>query len=160
MNQIWVQPTSAQAAAPTARTLSIVARGGSCCFFEVEAGDRLRIVDPEGRQPAYLYVQSGAFVGVGSAGAGEGYIPRLTDVLGKGDTDCQVVDAALLARGIAQADLEAHALFHANSEAGISFAATSASQTACVLVVPGGPMAPDAQNPPTDLRVEIEPSTS
>ncbi|TXN28435.1 urea carboxylase-associated family protein, partial [Methylobacterium sp. WL19] len=58
MNQIWMQPEGAWGAR-SPRTLSFSARGGACAFFEVEAGDRLRIVDPEGRQPARLYAGPG-----------------------------------------------------------------------------------------------------
>ncbi|MGX9981667.1 DUF1989 domain-containing protein [Methylobacterium fujisawaense] len=160
MNQIWLRPAGAHAVGSTPRGLSIVARGGACCFFELEAGDRLRIVDPEGRQPAYLYVEAGALASSGPADFEAASVPSLGDVLARGGTDCQAVGATLLARGIAPADLDAHTLFHEDSEPGSCFAATASSRSVCILNVPGGPMAPGEQNPPTDLRVEIEPSSS
>ena len=60
MNQIWMQPEPARGAT-SPRTLSFSVRGGASAFFEVEAGDRLRIVDPEGCQPAFLYARPDAF---------------------------------------------------------------------------------------------------
>ena len=59
--------------------------------------------------------------------------------------------AALARHGLAASDLEAHALFHGESKPGSAFEVTAAAASVCVVIVPGGPMAPDAQDPPTDL---------
>ncbi|MHC2020359.1 DUF1989 domain-containing protein [Methylobacterium sp. CM6247] len=158
MNQIWMQPEPARGAT-SPRTLSFSARGGASAFFEVEAGDRLRIVDPEGCQPAFLYARPDAF---GAAAADGRVASNVGDLLrrrGEG-MGGEAESAALARHGLAASDLEAHALFHGESQPGSAFEVTAAAASVCVLIVPGGPMEPDAQDPPTDLRVEIEPATS
>ena len=158
MNQIWMQPEPARGAT-SPRTLSFSVRGGASAFFEVEAGDRLRIVDPEGCQPAFLYARPDAF---GAAAADGRVASNVGDLLrrrGEG-MGGEAESAALARHGLAASDLEAHALFHGESKPGSAFEVTAAAASVCVVIVPGGPMAPDAQDPPTDLRVEIEPATS
>ncbi|OAH36455.1 aminomethyltransferase [Methylorubrum populi] len=159
MNQIWMPPAESVPASSAARMLSFAARGDSCCFFELEAGDRLRIIDPEGRQPGYLYVQAGA-VPDEARTRPEAGAPNLSDHLARGGTDCRAVAATLHSRGIGASDFQALQLFAAEAEPGAAFEVTATADAICVLVVAGEPMAPDAQDPPTDLLVEIRPSGS
>lgn len=156
MNHIWLQPSSAAPNdLPSTGKMVLAARGGSHCFFELQAGDRLRIIDPEGLQPALLYVQPGAIGAPSFPSRDEG------PATGQGPADAAnaaMVEATLAARGLRLSDLERHVIFAEGSAPGGSFDATSSAETVCVLVVPGSAMQPSAQDAPTDLRVEIEPA--
>ncbi|NEU14752.1 DUF1989 domain-containing protein [Methylobacterium sp. BTF04] len=156
MNLIWMPGADTQATSPRPRTRSFVARGGSSCAFEVGEGDRIRIVDPEGRQQAFLYVQGYTF---GTGVPGRGAVTKTGEALTRTLPGGQAVAAELLRR-ISRSEFVEHRLFEADSEAGAVFVATADAASACVLVIPGEAMAPDGQNPPTDLRVEIEPAAS
>lgn len=157
MNRAWLRASAKGAGddASTERTLTFVARGGSCCLFEVDAGDRLRIVDPEGRQRADLYAHPDAF---GPLEAPEA--ASLDSVLRNAPPGGGAVEAALTGRDIPRSALTGWSLFEADAEPGATVSVTAASSSLCVLVVPGGPMSPDAQDPPTDLRVEIASASS
>jgi aminomethyltransferase len=155
MNQIW-RPTSSAVHEPSSNgTMILVARGGTHCFFELQAGDRLRIVDPEGLQPALLYVQPGA---LGAVSEESGEAATAAERGGECAADSAIVEAALSARGRKLSDLERHVVLTEGSAPGSSFEALSTADTVCVLVAPGAAMQPSAQDAPTDLRVEIEPA--
>lgn len=120
---------------------TFVARGTEPLLFDLATGDRVRIVDPEGRQPGVLLV-SGEIEGHGLAPASE--------------TDASGGVAALAARGADVSRLKGFRLFSEDAEPGASIALEAASDAVCALVPTGAQMAPDQQTPPTELLVEIE----
>ena len=120
---------------------ALVARGTEPLLFDLAAGDRCRIVDPEGRQPGLLVV------------AGEIEAAGLTPA---DDDAVAAASAALAARGADVAKLKGFRLFSEDAEPGASIALEAASDAVCALVPAGAQMAPDQQTPPTELRVTIE----
>ncbi len=149
MNQIWFQNLPFQAVARAPRRVLFVARGGSSCVFDLEAGDRLTVTDPEGQQAAYLYVERAAL--------GDAFDARIdaADLDGLAAED-GLVAAALRHR--AAADFTGLSLFALDAPAGAHVEIVAESASPCILVVPGDDMRPDTQTPPTDLLIEIEPA--
>ncbi|MGF7150325.1 aminomethyltransferase [Sphingomonas zeicaulis] len=108
------------------------------------AGDSVRIVDPEGLQPGLLQVKA--------AGPIAEALPALADRA----EPLATLPAALAERatdiGGEAATIE---LFGAESPAGSAISFTAEAPLACLIAAPGAPMAPDAQNPPTDLQLFV-----
>ncbi len=125
------------------RRTRLVARGGAPLVFELEAGDRCRIVDPEGRQPGLLLAAGG--------GLDAGDLSRVDLAEVAGEAACAL--AALVARGADAATIAGFRAFGADAQAGAeaTFEAGRDPRRAPV----GPPMEPQAQTPPTDLAVEI-----
>lgn len=119
-----------------------VAPGGGFVRFELKPGDRVHIVDPEGGQRGALFVS--------------GLSGSLADLLGGTPLplDAQPEDARALLGGA----MEGTELFGASQPPGTDATFTAPDHIACVLMAPGGPMDPGAQDAPTDLIVEIEPA--
>lgn len=161
MNQIWLQHPTAESFSDgtPARRLSLVVRGGSFSFFEVEAGDQLLVMDPEGRQPCYLYVEPGAF-DAHSAQHVKASIPSLSDAIAVQSANGNALWRTLCARDISPSSLSGLSLFAPDAEAGASFGAAALRRSICVLAVPGGRVSPAEQASPTDIVVQIEPATS
>jgi aminomethyltransferase len=161
MNQIWFQnlPTHVDERHDAPRPISLIARGGTACLFEMSEGDRLRIIDPEGRQTGYLYVMPGT---LSDSGQHYGEAPPLATFLRDDTADARAVAAALATRAadVSASDFEGRVLFEAEAPAGTFVVFEAVSATLCIVLVPGEDMAPDAQNPPTDLVVEIESSAA
>ena len=133
-------------------------RGGGAILVKLDQGDRLQIVDLEGRQPCELVVlgrdgrSDAAALGLTAGRVPEG-LPRVIDQAGPfGDT----LAAALRQRGIDyNPETPAVYLFEGDSSAGEQVSYTAQREVACLLGAPGGPMPADRQNPPTDLLVFI-----
>ncbi len=119
-----------------------VAPGGGFVRFELKPGDRVHIVDPEGGQRGALFVS--------------GLSGNLVDLLGGTPLplDALPEDARALLGGA----MEGTELFGASQPPGTDATFTAPDHIACVLMAPGGPMDPGAQDAPTDLIVEIEPA--
>ncbi len=129
------------------RVTRLVARGGEPLVFDLAAGDRCRIVDPEGRQTGLLLVSSEGALGAAA-------LPSLAE----GAEGCAAASAALAARG---ADPTRFTGFRVLSEDGAPGAAIdfkASADTTVALLPEGADMAPDEQTPPTELTVEIESS--
>ena len=120
---------------------AFVARGTDPFLFELAAGDRVRIVDPEGRQPGLLLV-SGEI-------EAEGLTPA-------DDVEASAAKATLVARGADVSALKGFRLFSDDAAPGASISIEAASASVCALVPAGAEMYPDEQTPPTELLVEIE----
>ncbi|MCB4771352.1 aminomethyltransferase family protein [Ancylobacter sp. Lp-2] len=136
------------AGAPGARRLNParlrhVAPGGAWVSFELRPGDRAHVLDPEGDQPAILFV----------AGLPEGAAELFA---GAPPADGPVPEAA---RAFLGADVTGVALFAPGQAPGAGASFTAPSHLRCVLVAPGGPMEPGAQDAPTELIVEIVPGS-
>jgi aminomethyltransferase len=99
-------------AAPLAPESMIIIPGGGEAQIALSAGDRVRIIDPEGLQPGVLLL---------CADGGEQTI----------------------------------SLFGADSPPGAEHRFTADAACAAIIKAPGAPMAPDAQDAPTELHVRI-----
>lgn len=132
-------------AASPPRLVSLVAPGGEATVFDLVAGDRLRIEDPEGRQPGVIFAASGALEASGLAPAD--------------DADAAAAaKAALGARGADVSRLVGFSLFSADGLPGEAIDIEVAADGLCALVAAGAAMTPEEQTPPTELRVLIETS--
>jgi aminomethyltransferase len=131
-------------------------RGGGATVVSLEAGDELTVVDVEGRQRCELtfLLPSGgdgaAAMGVRVDGPAEGLA-----ALARGGEDAAAVLAALEARGLDPEGASAVVLFDPWSPPGESVTMLAGDDVVCVAVAPGAPMAPDGQNPPSELRLVI-----
>lgn len=125
------------------RVTRLVARGGEPLVFELAAGDRCRIVDMEGRQPGLLFVAAEGSLDSGSA------LPLETGV------DGAAARAALASRGFDASRLQGFRVFSEDGAPGAAVDFEATSDATCALLPAGAAMTPDAQTPPTDLRIEI-----
>lgn len=128
----------------------IVVPGGGCAAFELRQGDRLRVADPEGLQPAALFVLPAdpARPPAIAAPAG-GTLQAALDAAGP---DAAAAHASFAARGGASS----FQILGEGNAPGSSFACTATVPALCLLFAPGSAMAPDEQMPPTTLHVEIK----
>jgi len=139
-------------------------RPGGVTALRVEPGDRLTIIDPQGRQPAELSVIShsggnGAALGI-TADAPASTLRSLTMTQtadgerGRGADD---VLAALASRGVDARDTRALRLFGNWSPAGSRESFTATSAATVLVAAPGAAMSVDdaEANPPTELSLEL-----
>ncbi|WP_082536854.1 MULTISPECIES: DUF1989 domain-containing protein [unclassified Aureimonas] len=146
---IWMGDTGAAAIpAPALRPTSAVIRGGGGRLFALKAGDRMVVRDAEGLQPALLY-------GFGAPDALRGLPGRPAPGLPAALAATKLVLPAFPALS-AEPALSAD-LFGDGAPAGASLTLEASGDLLCLLLAPGGAMAPDAQDTPTDLLVEITP---
>ncbi len=133
------------AATPASYQHSLFVPGRGACRFMLAAGQGAIIVDLEGQQPAYLFVNGSAATLSGVAPA-EGVSPAAVtpDVREDGAT------AALLH---AFAGALAYQIFPAQGPAGRRAHVRADAVADCLLLAPGRPMAPDEQAPPTMLQI-------
>ena len=138
-----------------------VVRGGGATVLPLRAGDRLEIVDPEGRQRAELV----AFDGKGNADAGilgmraRGAARALAAMVESADEDARRVAASLRSRGLDLAGARAAHLFAPDSAPGERETLSAERDGVVFLAAPGGPMRVDAQDPPTDLTLFVHRAT-
>jgi aminomethyltransferase len=130
---------------------------GGATVIAVTGGDVLTVIDPQGRQQAELTVLAA------SGGEGFGALDVQPDgpatvlqnlTLHAGD-DGEAVLAALAARGLDPHDARAAHLFGEWSVAGASATFTATREAVCVVAAPGGRMAVDEQDPPSELRLHV-----
>jgi aminomethyltransferase len=132
-------------------TLRLAARGGGWAVFRLRVGDRAVITNPEGLQPGWLFV-------LGDCSARTAFAALLAappidfPIAQAGEG---AVRAALASAGAAVADLQGCALFAPDAEPGAAVILDATADVLYLLHAPGEAMAPDAQNPPTDLRIDI-----
>ena len=134
-----------------------VVRGGGATVVALHAGDRLEIIDPEGRQRGELVAfdeRGKADVGMLGVrpGAAAGALAALME--GKSE-DARRVAASLRSRGVRTEGAMAAHLFAPDSAAGERAALTAQRDGVVLLAAPGGPMRADAQDPPTDLLLYV-----
>ena len=154
MNQNLASMQTAKRSSPIERK---VVRGGSCAYVSLRAGDRLRLTDPEGLQPADVFAlddsgrDAGSRLGFGSsAGA------RLTDVLAATDEDTVATARALDVLGVVAPEMRAYRLLEPDSRPGAFIDIVAPSDLVLVVAASGALMAPDEQHPATELRLDIE----
>jgi aminomethyltransferase len=132
--------------------------GGGALAVALEAGDRVRLSDPEGGQAAEVtaFAVGGradpGLLGLAAVGPAEGLAALMADASEEG----RAMATGLSRRGLLLAGAPAMRAFGRGSDPGESLA--FAAEEAVVLLVgaPGGSMAPDGQDPPTDLLLEVE----
>jgi len=110
-------------------TERLVVAGGAAMPLRLMAGDRVRLVDPEGLQPVRLSLEGGR----------EAVTSALPELAG-GDFG---EDSAI-------------AILDGTQEAGAAVRFTAARDVECMVEAPGGPMQPDAQDTPTEIHVHVE----
>jgi aminomethyltransferase len=132
--------------------------GGGAIVFAALPGDRLTVRDPEGGQvcemvafaadgradPGLIATGEGRTVAAGERGP-------LSD---PGSTEAMT--AALRRRGLDIRNARALRLFQADGAPGAAVTFSVGEPLTLVVSAPGGPMAADAQNPPTEIVVEVE----
>lgn len=121
-----------------------VAQGGGFVSFELRPGDRAHIIDPEGGQPGLLVVA--------------GLDGPLGDLTPAPAPEAQPDALPEAARAFLGAPAVAFVLFPPEAAPASAVSLTAPAPLRCVLMAPGGPMDPAAQDAPTDLIVEIEPA--
>lgn len=131
--------------------------GGGCLAFGVRPGDRLTITDPEGRQRGLLYA-------ISEDQGGQAVIPNLpyrngatlAEALAAAKEGRAATANALADRNIAAEALRGAVLFGSETPPGLAVHFEIKAIGLCVLFAPGAPMAPDNQDPPTELLVTLE----
>ena len=134
-----------------------VVRGGGATVVPLRAGDRLEVIDPEGRQCAELVAfdaAGNADVGILGAQPGRG-APALAALAAGGGEDARRVVASLRSRGLDLAGARAARLFAPDSAPGERMTLSAERDGVLFLAAPGGPMRADAQDPPTDLLIFV-----
>jgi len=131
--------------------------GGGAIFVPIFQGDRISVVDREGRQRCEVaaFAADGredlAALGL-EAGTEPTCIARL---LGGESEDARAIAAALRRRGLlGRIGKSAHLLGN-DSRPGETAALTAARDCIAIFHAPGGPMSAEAQDPPTDLSVIV-----
>lgn len=133
-------------------------KGGGMTVVCLYAGDTLRVVDPEGRQDCEIAV----FDSNGESNTGLlGTVAKrkavgITALLKSSIEDAQAAKAALHAKNVSVEDAKAIHLFEGDSLAGEKQEFTAEQDVICIVAAPGGPMAVDCHNPPTDLVLFVE----
>lgn len=131
--------------------------GGGSRAVEVEAGDEISVLDREGLQAGEIvfFTPSGrsdaGMLGAAGTGRPEGVI----SVLANGSPSGAKVAAALEAAGFDLGKGDAVRVFSDGSRPGAMATFHAARDGLLILAAPGGPMAPDAQNIPSDLILYI-----
>lgn len=127
--------------------------GGGAVVLALRAGDRIEITDLEGRQRGELAIfsrgggEDAAALGLKADGPALG-INRL---LAGSDAAARTVAAVLRARGLPGAITKAVDLFQHESRPGETVSAVAVRDAVVILHAAGGPMAVEAELPPTDL---------
>ena len=142
---------------PVARTretcLRFAVAGGTCAAVPVQAGDVVTLVDRDGGQPGRLFALSAA-----SSDPQDG-AAALREALQRFDpagvATAAVADFTSRIGGPVQ--VASRTLFEAAGGFGASVVLTAAGPELWIVVAPGRPMAADAQDPPTDLDIVLQP---
>ncbi len=139
--------------------------GGAVTALLLGAGDQLRIIDPEGRQPVEVAAfdrEGKSDAGLFSELTGETSIAPATGIaaiLADDQYDARRVADALAAKGIDLGAATAVHLFSPDSPAGHEAWLTASTDVVCVIGVTGGKMLPHEQDPPTDVITFVHRTT-
>jgi len=131
--------------------------GGGSLVFRVFSGDRLQIVDVEGRQLGEILAFAEGrcdvkMLNVAANGQGKG----LKQILGSEEPSVEQFKARLKRHQISLDNLSSVDLFDADSRAGEQVTFTTSTDGVVIVAAPGDAMAPNEQAPPTDLEVSVE----
>jgi aminomethyltransferase len=132
---------------------------GAVTAVELDPGDMLTVIDEEGRQRGELTVL---------AGGGEDYralgtepdtvatvLRAMAELDGLGVAGTVAVTGSLAERGLDPSQARAVALFGEWSPAGTRAEFAARRHLTAVVAAPGGPMSVTADNPPSDLVLEV-----
>jgi len=157
-----VRPRSSRRPEPglaTRRLASEIYRvpGGGSAVISLEPGDRLTLIDPEGRQPGEIvaFDAAGRPAPGGLAASDDGPAQGLLQALAEDETSAQGVRFALARRGIDLGRARAHRIFSADGPAGARASFTAQAPLTVALAAPGAAMEPGAQDTPTELLAEV-----
>ena len=130
--------------------------GGDCAAVQLRPGDTLSIADPEGLQPAHLFVFDAAGAPA-SASLGLADLPEglaFADALATSGEAGRAAARRAEAAGLSKA-ATARVLFAEGDRPGQSARFTAPTDLLVFVAAAGPLMAPDEQAPPTDLDVEV-----
>ncbi|MDH3659940.1 MAG: aminomethyltransferase family protein [Alphaproteobacteria bacterium] len=132
-------------------------KGGGAVVIALEPGDRLEIIDVEGRQPGELVVFSPDGKGDAAAiGSKATRAPKgIRAILSGQREDAVRVRAGLERRGLDLGRIKAIPLFTPDSPAGETVDFAAVRSVICVIAAPGGPMSVHDQAPSTDLLIFV-----
>jgi len=132
--------------------------GGGGVAVPLRAGDRLSVIDLEGRQACEIVTFDGAGRGDGRVldRAAAAQPDGLRAILSGGEDSARALQAALRRRNLSLDTARAVALFGGETPAGAKEELTAEQDGFCIVAAPGGPMRVDRQDPPTDLRVFVQ----
>ena len=128
-------------------------RGGGSLTVQVFAGDRLRIIDIEGRQPAEILVLGkdrgdSSVLGTSASEPSPWFRKIIASSEGMGKEMAHL--------GVSQVDLSTVHLFGHESRANEEMSFMLEMDGVAVIATPDQAMTPGEQTPPTDLEVWIE----
>ncbi len=129
--------------------------GGGSRAVRIHAGDELTVLDPEGLQAVELVLfapdgrSDAARLGAVGTGAAHGVAGALRYASGAR------VARALEAAGFDLAKADAVRVFEPGAAAGSMRSFTASCDGLLIVAAPGGPMAPDAQDAPTDVVLYV-----
>ena len=133
-------------------------KGGGAIVVDLRAGDRLTIIDREGRQPCELaaFDKSGnCDPGLLGASGGRDAL-GLQQILGAQNESARSARLRLDRQGISLSGAKAISVFGEETLAGASEDFTAQADGICIVGAPGEPMSVESHNPPTDLTVFIK----
>ncbi|HWA48389.1 MAG TPA: DUF1989 domain-containing protein, partial [Dongiaceae bacterium] len=132
-------------------------RGGGAAVIAIAPGDRISVIDVEGRQPCEIVAADATgridpgLIGGKACGVADG----LRDILAGGSEDARKVLAGLRRRGLDVGQGQAIRLFGGDSAAGTREEFTANGAGLLVVTAPGVAMSPDAHDTATDIEVRI-----
>ena len=127
------------------------APGGGACVIALEEGDEITLTDREGRQRCEV----AAFNPRGGVDIGALGLEAKDKASAISGEDGKAVAAALQSHGVDRQDLKVAVFFGDGSLAGETVTLTAQRDAICIVAAPGGPMAVDAQDPPTEIAVTV-----
>jgi len=131
--------------------------GGGSRAVAIEKGDEISVLDREGLQSAELvFFTSDGRSDAGMIGAkGSGDAKGLQAALASGDASGRRVLKALATAGFDIGRADAALVFDGGSRPGDMATFHAAADGLLIVCAPGGPMAPEEQNPPTEIILYV-----
>ncbi len=152
MTRIWTSDTAQTGTpVPALRPTSAILRGGEARLFALRPGDRVTLRNLEGAQPVEIH-------GFGPPGSLQGLAANLSPAPALSPTAYRIPPAVAQILDTPRQEPPISAtLFDAETLAGAAVTLEARADLLCLVAAPGRPMAPDAQDTPTDILVEILP---
>ncbi len=131
--------------------------GGGAAILAVAPGDRITLIDVEGRQPCEVLAADAegrvdpGLIGGKVCGVADG----LRTILASKSESARKVLAGLRRRGIDLAEAKALRLFGGDSAAGAEAEFTAQASGVLIVAAPAAAMAPEAQDTATEIEVRI-----
>ena len=161
-NPLLLPPRASRILTPGLRALPpgterYKARGGGSTTLRVSAGDRLRLIDVEGGQPAELtFIDgTGRFAGSGLGVRFDTAAEGLKAILAADDDSARRTRGALARRGVDLATAGALRLFGESSTAGASAEFRVAEDGLVIVAAPGSAMLPEDQTTTTPIEIIV-----